>query len=385
MRQVPHEQAAHGEVRPLAERGLHVSRRLPWHERVAHEQERHGRPQRAPHGTLHRLPRRAQHHARRGARLPRPESQPRHHVPEVSPGRARIVPSRMALALRAVLAEGADRLLGHGLLRHLHTVRNRRPRAPDPPAPVACRGEPMSDYLQRFSLRQRVEHVLVMSIFTLLALTGFPQKFYDAGWSHAIVGLFGGVERMRFVHRMCGIAFALLSVVHVLTVSLKVAAGLARPSLVPGRKDFSDAVLTIRYYLGLSDHHAEFDRFDYRQKFEYWGLLLGGMLMVVTGLILYFPLITVRFLPGEFVPAAKVAHSNEGLMAFLVVITWHVYNAHLSPDTFPFYTSIFTGKISRERMEHEHPLELARMEGTGTREDTKVAEGVRPRAEDERT
>jgi len=232
----------------------------------------------------------------------------------------------------------------------------------------------MSDYLQRFSLRQRVEHVLVMSIFTLLALTGLPQKFYDAGWSHPIVGLFGGVERMRFAHRMCGIAFALLSAVHMLTVSLKVATGRTRPTLVPGRKDFSDAVLTIRYYLGLSDRHAEFDRFDYRQKFEYWGLLLGGVLMVVTGLILYFPLLALRFLPGEIVPAAKVAHSNEGLMAFLVVITWHVYNAHLSPDTFPFDTSIFTGKISRERMEHEHPLELARMDGSEHVEEASITD-----------
>jgi formate dehydrogenase subunit gamma len=222
----------------------------------------------------------------------------------------------------------------------------------------------MSDYLQRFSLRQRVEHFLVMSIFTLLAVSGFPQKFYDAGWSHMIVGLFGGMERMRFVHRMCGIAFAILSVLHVLTVGVRVASGRARPTLVPSRRDFSDAVLTIRYYLRLSDHHAAFDRFDYRQKFEYWGLLLGGVLMVVTGLILYFPLVAVRFLPGELIPAAKVAHSNEGLMAFLVVITWHVYNAHLSPDTFPFDTSIFTGRISRERMEREHPLELARIEGT---------------------
>jgi len=223
----------------------------------------------------------------------------------------------------------------------------------------------MSDYLQRFSLRQRVEHFLVMSIFTLLALTGFPQKFYDAGWSHAIVSLFGGMERLRFMHRMCGVAFATLSMLHVVTVGFKVAIGRARPTLVPNRKDFSDAVLTIRYYLGLSDHHAAFDRFDYRQKFEYWGLLLGGVLMVATGLILYFPLLALRLLPGEFVPAAKVAHSNEGLMAFLVVITWHVYNAHLSPDTFPFDTSIFTGRISRERMEHEHPLELARIEHTG--------------------
>jgi hypothetical protein len=50
-------------------------------------------------------------------------------------------------------------------------------------------------------------------------------------------------------------------------------------------------------------------------------------------------------------------------MAFLVVITWHIYNAHLNPDVFPFDFTIFTGKISRHRMETEHPLELARLTG----------------------
>ena len=44
-----------------------------------------------------------------------------------------------------------------------------------------------------------------------------------------------------------------------------------------------------------------------------------------------------------------------------MVIVWHVYNAHLNPDVFPFDTSIFTGRISRERMRHEHALEYERM------------------------
>ena len=83
--------------------------------------------------------------------------------------------------------------------------------------------------------------------------------------------------------------------------------------------------------------------------------------MISTGFILYFPIFWTGFLPGEVIPAANVAHSSEGLLAFLIVIIWHIYNAHLNPDVFPFDTSIFTGKISDERMEKEHPLEYARL------------------------
>jgi hypothetical protein len=90
---------------------------------------------------------------------------------------------------------------------------------------------------------------------------------------------------------------------------------------------------------------------------------MGGIPMVGTGLILYFPLIVTSVLPGVMIPIAKVAHSNEGLMAFLVVLTWHIYNAHLNPDVFPFDFTIFTGKISRHRMETEHPVELQRLTG----------------------
>jgi formate dehydrogenase gamma subunit len=219
----------------------------------------------------------------------------------------------------------------------------------------------MSDWVVRFSRRQRLEHAVVMVLFLVLALTGFPQKFSDAGFSAGVVAALGGVERMRLVHRVAGVLFSLAALVHVAGAALDILRHRAEASMVPTRQDFRDAVFTLRYYLGAGEHPPRYGRFDYRQKFEYWGLLLGGMVMIATGFALLFPLLATRFLPGEVIPAAKLAHSSEGLMAFLVVITWHVYNAHLSPEAFPFDRSIFDGRISRERMRHEHPLEYERL------------------------
>ena len=224
----------------------------------------------------------------------------------------------------------------------------------------------------RFSVLQRFEHMAMMLIFIVLSVTGFPQKFYDHHWAQVLIGWLGGVDTARWFHRAGGIMFGLLVVAHVGRLIVEVALGKAALTMIPSKQDFRDAVQTLRYYFGAADKPAKFDRFDYRQKFEYWGLLLGSTIVVGTGLVLLFPIFTARLLPGEIIPAAYLAHSQEGLMAFLVVIVWHIYNAHLSPDVFPFDSSIFTGKISIERMHHEHPLELERLQPEPQRE-SKIA------------
>jgi cytochrome b subunit of formate dehydrogenase len=222
----------------------------------------------------------------------------------------------------------------------------------------------MKRYVIRFTLKQRIEHASVMTLFIVLALTGLPQKFFEASWARGIINALGGIEQVRWVHRAAGIAFTLFTAAHLGIISALVVTGRAALSLVPTRQDFLDAIQQLRYYLGMTDQPARFDKFDYKQKFEYWGLVLGAVIVISTGLVLLFPVLATTYLPGEIVPASKLAHGNEGLMAFLVVIVWHIYNAHLNPDVFPFDTTIFSGKISMERLHHEHELEYERLKET---------------------
>jgi hypothetical protein len=77
--------------------------------------------------------------------------------------------------------------------------------------------------------------------------------------------------------------------------------------------------------------------------------------MVATGFMMWNPIATVKFLPGEAIPAAKAAHGGEAVLAVLAIIIWHMYGVHVKR----FNKSMFTGKMSEEDMLHEHPLELA--------------------------
>jgi cytochrome b subunit of formate dehydrogenase len=231
----------------------------------------------------------------------------------------------------------------------------------------------MTRYIERFSPRQRLEHFVGMVLFTILAVTGLPQKYADAGWAGWLVSVLGGIETVRWFHRTAGVLFSIMTAIHVGSAIAAVLRGVTSLSIIPTRQDFADAITNLRYYLGLTEHQARFDRFDFRQKFEYWGLLMGAAVVISTGWVLLFPIETASLLPGELIPVAQVAHSNEGLLAFLVVVVWHIYNAHLNPDVFPFDTTIFTGKISVERMEHEHPLELERLRAAGKTEEGPVA------------
>ena len=219
----------------------------------------------------------------------------------------------------------------------------------------------MPEEFVRFSFNQRAQHLVMMVSFTLLVLTGLPQKFASEGWAQALILAIGGIETVRLVHRGCALVFAAEGIYHLGYIGWLVSTGRFTTSMIPGMRDVTDALNAFRYCVGTGKAMPRFDRYDYRQKFEYWGVMLGWLIMVSTGLVMMFPAQATQVLPGAFIPTAREMHGGEALLVLLVIVTWHLYGAHLNPLRFPGDTSIFTGKISRQRMLEEHPLEYARL------------------------
>jgi formate dehydrogenase gamma subunit len=215
--------------------------------------------------------------------------------------------------------------------------------------------------VERFPPARRLEHGMAIATFVLLLVTGFPQKFYQADWARFVIDVLGGLDATRTLHRVVGVVFAIHLLLHVSIFVAGLLTRRMRPSLVPGFQDLRDAWADLGYYLGFRERPAALPKFDYRQKFEYVGLILGGFVMAATGLLLYFPRFFVTFVPGELVPAARVAHSNEALLALLVLAIWHIYAAVLSPEVFPLDKSVFTGFIPAEELKHRHRREWERL------------------------
>lgn len=217
--------------------------------------------------------------------------------------------------------------------------------------------------LRRFTFAQRIEHFVLILSFNILAFTGLPQKYFQAGWAERIIQLLGGIERTRFIHRTFALILIAEAVWHIGAVITARRRGRERGDMAVNFGDVRGVIGDIAYLLGLRPEKPAFARYDYRQKLEYWAVVWGTAVMATTGLIMWFPEAVTRYLPGVIVPAARVAHGGEALLAVLSVIIWHFYNAHFRPDVFPMDPAMWTGQIPLDRLRHDHRAEYERVIG----------------------
>ncbi|MFN7036610.1 MAG: cytochrome b/b6 domain-containing protein [Bellilinea sp.] len=210
----------------------------------------------------------------------------------------------------------------------------------------------------RFEVAQRIEHIVLIVTFTTLAVTGLVQKFAQSSISISIIAVLGGIEMTRIIHRAASVVFLVQAIYHLVAIGYKLYVERKQASMLPGFKDLQDAIQHFLYNLGLRKERPKMDRYNFVEKAEYWAMVWGLVLMALTGFMMWNPIATARLLPGQAIPAAKVAHGAEAILAVLAIFIWHFYHVHLKT----FNKSMFTGKLSRHEMEEEHALELEKIE-----------------------
>lgn len=212
---------------------------------------------------------------------------------------------------------------------------------------------------QRFTLSQRWEHIILLLSSSALLLTGLPQKFRTANWSQQILSTPERLELIRQIHHIAAVVL-IIEVIYHLGRSIALLANRRLPgNMLPTWQDVRNAWQMIKYLLFLSSHKPEFGKYNFEQKFTYWFLFFGIGIMVISGIIIWFPEIVTRILPGGIVPAAKLAHSTEAIIAAIFVFIWHFYHVHIER----LNLSIFTGRLNEHDMSTYHSVEYNRLTG----------------------
>ena len=212
-------------------------------------------------------------------------------------------------------------------------------------------------YFVRLNFNERVQHMIFLLCFIVLAITGFMlklpedvvQKFGDA---KVVVFYYRGI-----LHRIAGTIMILVSLYHVFYLLFRQAGRRWLVDMMPRLKDLTDMVGTMLYYLRVKEKHPEYDRFYYKQKLEYGALLAGATLMSLTGLLLW----TEEMWPKFLLDIASIVHGMEAILACLAIMVWHMYEVHLRPRKFPIDNLWLTGLIEEEEMREDFPLHYKRI------------------------
>jgi cytochrome b subunit of formate dehydrogenase len=207
----------------------------------------------------------------------------------------------------------------------------------------------------RFPLARRIEHWVMMLSFTTLGLTGIPQKFSTSNISISVIQALGGIEVLRTIHHTAAVVLLLGSVWHLLVMGYSVFVLRDKMSMLPTFQDAKDGLQALFYNIGFVKTYPQMGRYTFEEKMEYWAFVWGTAVMTITGFLMWNPITSTKYLPGEFVPAAKAAHGGEAVLAVLAIIIWHMYGVHIKRQN----KAMFTGKQTEQEMLHEHPLELA--------------------------
>lgn len=207
--------------------------------------------------------------------------------------------------------------------------------------------------LIRFSLGPRIEHFTLLIAFIMLAVTGLAQTFDNVTLGQQFLLFWGGLETVQRIHRLFALVLLGLSVYHLLNILDSYFVRRQVSKLLPEKSDLEHLV----QFLTLNKLPL-FERYSFDEKFVYWVTVVAVSVLSITGLGLWFPTWVTLVLPGSYFQYAVAIHRWQAIFAVTVVLTLHTYQVFLRKRNL----SIFTGRMSIEDMQEDHPVELAQLE-----------------------
>jgi cytochrome b subunit of formate dehydrogenase len=233
---------------------------------------------------------------------------------------------------------------------------------------------------QRFTRLNRALHATLIVSFISLALTGMTLKFSYTSWAAFLSRRLGGFESAGFIHRFAAVTMFGLFVVHLWDLNRKRRAEyggsfwklLTGPdTMLFNRKDAEDFVGSLKWFLGRGPR-PRYGRWTYWEKFDYFAVFWGIFVIGSTGLMLWFPELFTRVLPGWLINVASIVHSDEALLATGFIFTVHFFNTHLRPEKFPMDTVVFTGRMPVTEFRRDKPAEYDALVAAGKLEENLV-------------
>jgi cytochrome b subunit of formate dehydrogenase len=231
---------------------------------------------------------------------------------------------------------------------------------------------------RRFNRVHIFLHILVITSFLILSLTGLPLKFSTQPWAVAMMNMYGGSANAGLLHRVGALitfvyfGSALAMSINFLFIKKDIKGNpiqrlFGPDSLCFNLRDIKDVYGMVRWFF-FQGPKPTFERWTYWEKFDFVAVFWGMFAIGGSGLMLWFPEFFGLFLPGWAFNIATIVHSDEALLATGFIFSVHFFNTHGRPEKFPMDFVIFNGQIAKEEMIEERGDQWKRYEAEGITE-----------------
>jgi cytochrome b subunit of formate dehydrogenase len=200
---------------------------------------------------------------------------------------------------------------------------------------------------------ERLQHALLAISFIVLTWTGFALLYPDAWWARPLLYWEDRISMRGWVHRGAAVMFMITGLLHVVLTFRSRRLRHHWTELIPRASDVREAGSNLTYNLGLRSERPVLSSHSYIEKAEYWAVVWGFAIMVLSGLILWANNWTLRYFPKVVLDVATAIHFYEAILAAAAIVIWHFYFVLFDPDVYPMDSAWLTGVSVRRRKRAE--------------------------------